>query len=194
MNRPMQHRPEAILAAAMSVFVDNGVRVSTAKIAAAAGVSNGTLFNYFPTKQALIDALYVSIKTDLAAAVGDLDHSDPIERRMRQVWDCWFSWARENRDAHLVVNLLHEAGMASAEAQAAGNVAIEGPGRVLTEAKESGVLVDLPLEYLGALIQHHLDQAVASGLDDEQADRAFHVLWNGITQDHPSTTKRRQTT
>lgn len=185
MNRPMQHKPEEILAAALSVFVQEGVSVSTARIAAAAGVSNGTLFNYFPTKQALIDALYVSIKTDLADAAGEFDDTEPIERRMRQVWDRWFGWARQNRDAHLVVNLLHQAGLASAEAQAAGNVAVVGPVRVLNEAKDSGILVDLPLEYLAALIQHHLDQAVASELDDRQAELAFHVLWNGITQKQP---------
>ena len=69
MARPKEHKPETILAAALSLFRSEGVNVSTARIAKQAGVSNGTLFNYFPTKQALIDALYVSIKTELAAAV-----------------------------------------------------------------------------------------------------------------------------
>jgi len=179
-NRPIQHKPEKILAAAQSVFADEGVGVSTAKIGAAAGVSNGTLFNYFATKQVLIDALYVSIKTNLGEAVGEFDDTEPIERRMRQVWDRWFRWASENRDAHLVMNLLRQAGLASAEAQATGNAAILGPVRVLNQAKDSGVLVDLPLEHLAALVQHHLDQAVASELDNRQAEIAFHVLWNGI--------------
>lgn len=182
MNRPMHHKPEAILAAALSVFREEGVHVSTARIASAAGVSNGSLFNYFPTKQALIDALYVSIKTDLADAAGEFDDTEPIDRRIRQVWDRWLSWAREHRDAHHVVNLLHQSGLASPEAQAAGNVAIAGPAHVLNDAESLGILVDLPLEHLAALIQHHLDQAVASELDDRQADLAFHVLWNGITQ------------
>lgn len=182
MSRPMQHKPEAILAAALVVFREEGVHVSTARIASAAGVSNGSLFNYFPTKQALIDALYVSIKTDLADAAGQFDDAEPIDRRIRQVWDRWLGWAREHRDAHHVVNLLQQAGLASPEAQAAGAVAIAGPVHLLNEAEDLGILVDLPLEHLAALIQHHLDQAVASELDDQQADLAFHVLWNGITQ------------
>lgn len=182
MNRPMRHKPETILAAALSVFFEEGVNVSTARIAEAAGVSNGTLFNYFPTKQALIDALYMSIKNDLADAAGEFDDTDAIERRMRQVWDRWFGWAREHRQAHFVVNLLHQAGLASTEAQLAGNAAIAGPVSVLDDAVKSGLLVDLPLDYLGALIQHHLDQAIASELDDRQSEIAFHVLWNGITQ------------
>jgi AcrR family transcriptional regulator len=182
MTQPVQHTRETILAAALLVFHEQGVKVSTAKIAVAAGVSNGSLFNHFPTKQALIDALYLSIKTDLARAAGDFDDAEPIDRRMRQVWDRWLGWAREHRDAHHVGNLLHQAGLASPEAQLAGKVAIAGPAQVLSDADALGIFVDLPLEHLAALIQDHLDQALASELDDAQCDLAFHVLWNGITQ------------
>ncbi len=180
--RPQEHQPATIVAAALSVFYTEGVQVSTARIAKAAGVSNGTLFNYFPTKQSLIDALYVSIKTDLADAAGSFDPADPLEHRMRQVWDRWFAWARANRDAHHVVNLLHQSGLASTEAQNLGTVALHGPAAVLDEAMAAGILVDLPLDYLAALIQHQLDQAVLSELNDEQADVAFAVLWNGVTR------------
>ncbi len=182
MARPKEHQPATILTAALRLFRSEGVSVSTARIAKAAGVSNGTLFNYFPTKQALIDALYVSIKDDLAESVGVLDDHVPVESRMRQVWDRWFGWARANRDAHLVMNLLHQSGLASLEAQTIGTEALQGPIAVLDEALEGGILVDLPIDYLGALIQHQLDQAVMSELDDGQADVAFGVLWNGITR------------
>lgn len=182
MARPKEHKPEAILAAALSLFRDEGVSVSTARIAKAAGVSNGTLFNYFPTKQALIDALYVSIKADMAAAVEPLDDAEALPGRMRQIWDRWFAWASNNRDAHLVVTLLHQAGLASAEAQTVGGEKLRGPAAVLDEAKQAGILVDLPFDYLAALLQHQLDQAVVSELNDEQAEIAFGVLWNGITK------------
>ena len=182
MARPKEHKPEMILAAAVSVFREEGINVSTAQVAKAAGVSNGSLFNYFPTKQALIDALYLSIKTDLASAVSSFDGDDSIESRMRDIWDRWLDWARANRDAHHVVHLLLESGMASADAQAEGMALLGGPVAVLDEALQAGLLVDLPLEHLGALIQHHLDQAVSSNLNDKQATIAFGVLWNGITK------------
>jgi AcrR family transcriptional regulator len=180
--RPQEHTPEAILSAAMALFCDEGVSVSTARIAQEAGVSNGTLFNYFPTKQALIDALYSSIKNDLAHAVATLPTDGTIQTKMRLVWDRWFFWVRHNRDAYAVMNLLHQSNLASPEAQQAGIEAIEGPASVLAEAIDSGILVDLPLEYLAGLIQHQLDQAVISDLDDDQAQVAFGVLWNGITK------------
>ena len=182
MSRPREHLPEKILASALAVFRAEGVQVSTAKIAAAAGVSNGTLFNYFPTKQALIDALYVWIKHSLAVGTGEFDPSEPIEIRLRQVWDRWLVWARANRAAYVVGNLLHQAGLASDEAQAKAEIALAGPFQVLNDAVVLGIFVDLPTSHIAALTQLHLDQAVASELDERQADVAFHVLWNGITQ------------
>lgn len=187
MARPKEHKPEDILAAAVAVFHEEGINVSTARIAKAAGVSNGSLFNYFPTKQALIDALYLSIKSDLVAAVGQLDPAEPIEIRMRQIWQRWLGWARAHPDAHRVVNLLGQSGMTTPKAQAAGEALLSGPVAVLDEAFQHGLLVDLPLEHLGALIQHHLDQAVTSNLDDAQAALAFDVLWNGISKQRIST-------
>jgi len=180
--RPQEHTPNDILAAALTLFRDEGVSVSTARIAKAAGVSNGTLFNYFPTKQALIDALYTSIKSELAEALVTIPAEGSIEARMRLLWDRWFAWARENRSSYDVMNLLYQANLASPEAQKAGIEAIEGAASALTEAMNRGILVDLPLEYLEGLIQHQLDQAVVSELDDDQASVAFDVLWNGITR------------
>jgi AcrR family transcriptional regulator len=190
MARPKEHKPAAILASALSVFRAEGVNVSTARIASAAGVSNGTLFNYFPTKQGLIDALYVSLKTEMAEAVGFFDDDDSIKDRMHHVWRKLFAWAGKNRDGHAVMNLLHQSGLASAEAQAVGTAAFERPTAILNTAMSSGVFVDLPFDYLAAIILHHLDQAITSELDDDQAEVAFDVLWNGITRSHDNSPKK----
>lgn len=54
---------EQILIAALNLFVEFGFHgTPTSKIAKEAGVANGTLFHYFPTKEDLIIALYTDIK------------------------------------------------------------------------------------------------------------------------------------
>lgn len=191
MARPKEHSPDDILTAATSVFIRDGISASTASIAKHAGVSNGSLFNYFPTKQALIDALYLSVKTQMADAIGELDGAQPVEKRIRQIWDHLFVWASANREAHRVASLLHESGLASADAQAQTEQRFRAPLATLVEAHESDILVDLPLDYLGGLMQQHLDHAVASQLDAQEADIAFAVLWNGITRS-PTTPRTNQ--
>ncbi len=53
MARPRTIDDETILHAARSVFLDDGLRASTAQIARAAGVSEGTIFKRFDTKEKL---------------------------------------------------------------------------------------------------------------------------------------------
>lgn len=185
MSRPAEHKPEDILATAVAVFRDRGVRTSTANIAAAAGVSNGTLFNYFPTKQVLIDQLYLWIKADLAEAIGRVDSSASTRRQLHTVWERWLGWAHHHRDAHTVLQLLHQAGLAGQEARVRGVDLLGVPLGVLTRAHHAGQLVALPLPYLVSLVQHQLDQAVSAELKGSDADTAFGVLWNGITARDP---------
>ncbi len=181
MIRPTKHNPAEILTAAVSVIYTEGIGVSTARIAAAAGVSNGTLFHQFPTKQHLIDALYVSIKTNLAQSVGELDVNLPLRERMWQAWSRWLAWARVNPEAHAVGNLLHDSHLITANAVQAGYAVAGAPIDLFLEAQAAGLLVPLPIQYLAALIPHHIDEALACGLNDDQAAIAFDVLWNGMT-------------
>lgn len=54
--RPDERRA-ALLATATDLYVERGVEFTTADLAAAAGVSEGTIFRYFPDKAALLDAV-----------------------------------------------------------------------------------------------------------------------------------------
>jgi DNA-binding transcriptional regulator YbjK len=60
------NKKELVLNAALTLFVKQGFHgTATAKIAAEAGVANGTLFQYFKTKDDLILALFLAIKEDM---------------------------------------------------------------------------------------------------------------------------------
>lgn len=61
-----EERADNILRAATGLFGEEGFHaVSTRKIAAAAGVSEGTLFNYFSSKNELISAILAQIYREL---------------------------------------------------------------------------------------------------------------------------------
>ncbi len=68
MNLPP--KKQALLEAAIELFAKDGFwQTTTASIAQEAGVATGKLFNYFPTKNDLIDELYLSIKREALAVV-----------------------------------------------------------------------------------------------------------------------------
>jgi AcrR family transcriptional regulator len=181
MARPRQHSRDSILAAASIAFRDAGVSATTAQIAKAANVSNGTLFNYYPTKQSLIDALYVWLKEDLATAIDSIEPTLPPRSQLHLIWDRWLAWARSHPDRHAVIHLLHRAGLASDAAHTEANQHFAVPARVLADAQAAGLFVALPTMYLVEIMEQQLDLAAASELDGRSEQLAFDVMWNGIT-------------
>ena len=80
-RNPVQHESDKrrqILDGARTVFLSAGFDgASMGEIARAAGVSKGTLYVYFDSKEALFEALTVQEKTSLAEALFTLDADDP---------------------------------------------------------------------------------------------------------------------
>jgi len=71
---------ERLLEAAMAVFGKKGAHASLEEIARAAGVGIGTLYRHFPTREALIEAVYANEVDQLVRAADRLAKSRaPLE-------------------------------------------------------------------------------------------------------------------
>jgi AcrR family transcriptional regulator len=69
-----------LLEVAEQVFADRGIGASTEEIARQAGVGIGTVFRHFPTKEALLEAVFLGRLTRLgerAAALSDSEEPGP---------------------------------------------------------------------------------------------------------------------
>jgi AcrR family transcriptional regulator len=70
---------EKVLAAAREAFAECGESTSLEEIARRAGVGIGTLYRHFPTRQALLEALYVDEVEGVCRSAAELDGADPWE-------------------------------------------------------------------------------------------------------------------
>ncbi len=66
LRRDAQANRERILRAAAAAFAENGLEASVEEIAARAGVGIGTLYRRFPSKAALVDAIFEDQLEELA--------------------------------------------------------------------------------------------------------------------------------
>ncbi|MEK6397762.1 MAG: helix-turn-helix domain-containing protein [Terriglobus sp.] len=100
---------EAILRSAVREIAAVGLGASTAKIAAGAGLAEGTLFTYFATKDDLFNELYVALKMDAYQRIHDgfpLDGS--LRERAEHIWTAYLQWAMEkpqDREVSVLLNL-----------------------------------------------------------------------------------------
>jgi len=70
---------EKVLAAAREAFAEGGESTALEEIARRAGVGIGTLYRHFPSRQALIETLYVDEVEEMCRSAAELDGSDPWE-------------------------------------------------------------------------------------------------------------------
>jgi AcrR family transcriptional regulator len=70
---------DRILAAAREAFSRCGAATSLEEIARCAGVGIGTLYRHFPTRQALLEALYIEELEDVCRSACERDAGDPWE-------------------------------------------------------------------------------------------------------------------
>jgi AcrR family transcriptional regulator len=68
---------ELVLATAREAFAEGGESTSLEQIARRAGVGIGTLYRHFPSRQALLEALYVNEVEEISRAAERLDQTDP---------------------------------------------------------------------------------------------------------------------
>src|SRR5947207_14194534 len=70
---------ERVLAAARGAFAEGGESTALEEIARRAGVGIGTLYRHFPTRQALLEALYVDEVEEVCRSAARSADTDPWE-------------------------------------------------------------------------------------------------------------------
>ncbi len=92
-EQPLRSRPmradarrnyDKVIAAAREAFAERGASTSLEEIARRAEVGIGTLYRHFPSRQALLEAVYVDEVADLCRSASDLEGMDP--------WDALVAW------------------------------------------------------------------------------------------------------
>lgn len=75
---------ENILAVAREAFAEGGAEVTLDDVVRRSGLGVGTLYRHFPTRDALVEALYLSEIERLAAAERELATAEPPVEALRQ--------------------------------------------------------------------------------------------------------------
>jgi AcrR family transcriptional regulator len=100
-NRPMRadarENREKLLRAASEQFAARGPDVSLELIARTAGVGIGTLYRHFPTREALIEAVYRNEVDQLCAAAGELLAKRPPAEALAEWMEHFVAYATTKR-------------------------------------------------------------------------------------------------
>jgi AcrR family transcriptional regulator len=124
---------DALLAAAREAFTQHGAGASLEDIARRAGVGVGTLYRNFPTREALIEAVYVDEVVALQHAADDTDELEPWEA-LRSWLDRYVEYVGTKKALIEVLNKQSEVMMACR------TMLYEAGGPVVERGQKAGVV------------------------------------------------------
>jgi AcrR family transcriptional regulator len=130
---------EKVLAAAREAFAEGGESTALEEIARRAGVGIGTLYRHFPSRQALLEALYADEVEELCRSAAELEDGDPWEAL--SAWFERFIGYMATKQA-LAGELLNYVGRDAELFKASKAALFEAGEPLLSRAQEAGVVRD----------------------------------------------------
>ena len=188
----MSDKRTQLLEAAIDLFSAEGFwNTPTAKIAKHANVGTGTLFNYFPTKDALIDAVYLQLKREWTAhLLADYPINGTVQERCEHIWFRYIDWSLKNQRRYTLMHQLRLSNLVSCEAQERQQSDLAFAMATLQDGFREGLFVEISADYLATLIIAQIEAAISYASAHQLKEMAltkhiaqgFHLLWKSITK------------
>lgn len=179
-----------LLDTALNLFVELGFHgTPTAKIAKEAGLSSGTLFYFFPTKDDLVTSLYVDIKGRMTAAIIEsIEGETSIKGLIESYFKTPLFWALKNPVAFRFTvqfsNSPYLLQVAAKEVESHIAPFIE----ILKRGVKDGVLKKIDPELIFALVRGHtfsihqylIEHPASLKKQSQIIETAFSIIWDMI--------------
>jgi AcrR family transcriptional regulator len=164
---------EAILEAALNLFAERGFHgTAVPLVAEQASVGAGTIYRYFPSKEALVNALFRQWKRRLAHALMDeFPFSAPPRAQFHVFWDRILAFAAAHPSAFAFLAFHHHRSYLDAESLELENRVLEPALAFFEQATAQEVVKPMPAALLFALVWGAIVGIV-------QAEREFGLVLN----------------
>lgn len=190
MTEDRNEKMTAIAGTAVRLFTERGFHgTPTSLIAREAGVSNGTLFHYFPTKEELINSTYYEIKSRMAEEIGRGVDAERTEReRMRRLWRSAVLWGVDHPDEYMFVQQFCSSPFIRRLPPEEFLKDAPAVYEALTETLGTTCLKGMPVEVAFSVISSPIDAVIRSLIEsggdldaDRLIDASFEIVWRGLT-------------
>ncbi|WP_290707307.1 TetR/AcrR family transcriptional regulator [Flavihumibacter sp. CACIAM 22H1] len=141
---------EQIILAAMKLLCEKGVQATPmSAIAKAANTGMGTIYNYFPTKEALINGIYLHIKTaEILVMDTALDETKSLKLRFFHFYTAFVHYYLKYPYSFAFMDQFHSSPVILEETREAGKANFLPVIELLTDGQKQGLIKEMELESL----------------------------------------------
>ena len=185
---PGGDKREAILDAALELFVERGFYgTAVPEIADKAGVGAGTIYRYFDSKEALVNAIYRQQKMMFAqVTLGDFPATAPTREQFRTFWMRMAQFATAHPKAFVFMELHHHQRYLDADNVALEQRMLDMFSTVVVQAQSKGDLKQGPTRILMGIVMGAFVGVIRSCAEVDQMletvdwKLAEQMLWEAI--------------
>jgi AcrR family transcriptional regulator len=180
-------KKEQILLAAMKLLMENGVQgTPMSAIAKEANTGMGTIYNYFPTKEDLINAIYIYIKQDELKAVDIPLVNESVKKQFEHFYKAMIRYMISNPTHFWFMEQFNASPIITDETRAAGLKVFGHHTAVIKDGQAQGIIKPINLEellqFLHGGIKGFIRWMLLSGkpLTPELLDNQLRISWDAI--------------
>jgi AcrR family transcriptional regulator len=184
-------KEQQLLEASIDLFAKEGFwNTPTSRIAKHAGVATGTLFNYFPSKAALIDAVYLYLKDKwIEHIMLGFPADDDVKRCLGHIWFRNIDWGVQYPVYYALKQQLALSDLLSAETLNRKVDELSIVYNLIQRGFAAGLFKAISIEHFTNLLLAELDATVRYALTHTLRDMAltqliaisFDIFWDGVT-------------
>ncbi|MEL6675049.1 MAG: TetR/AcrR family transcriptional regulator [Bacteroidota bacterium] len=180
------NKQEAIMQAALELLVEKGVHnTPMSAIAKAAGTGMGTIYNYFPNKEQLINEIYLLIKEKEESVFLAVDVHKPIKTQFEHYMQVLIGFHVDNPLYFRFLEQMEASPMISQENKTQGRKTVEMVVMLLKKGQEERIIkpleVDELLTFIGGAISSYLRGYFSKPPKKASSSQnQIQMVWDGI--------------
>lgn len=174
----------------MRLLTERGVQATPmSAIAKAANTGMGTIYNYFTTKEELINAIYLYIKrSEIHLIAKAMDSDSPLKARFFSFYIGFINFYFKYPESFAFMDQFHSSPIITEATRQAGQQDFLPVIALVQKGQEDGIIKQMDLEallhFLAGTITTYVRWIKSSGKENEQGylDQQLRMVWDAIKE------------
>ncbi|MGP1990968.1 TetR/AcrR family transcriptional regulator [Zobellia laminariae] len=182
------NKKDSILQSALELLVEKGVHnTPMSAIAKNAGTGMGTIYNYFPTKDVLINELYVNIKKQEDTVFPDFDTTRPIKTQFEAYLRDIILFFIDNAQYFMFMEQVRASPIITEESKKVGITTVLPVYDLINKGKEERIIKDIETDELiqfmgGAVVSYLRWYHTQEHTNSSSIQNQVNMTWDAIKE------------
>ncbi|WP_317196820.1 TetR/AcrR family transcriptional regulator [Edaphocola aurantiacus] len=183
-------KKEQIIIAAMKLLAEHGAQATPmSAIAKAAGTGMGTIYNYFATKEELINAIYLYIKgSEINLVSKSIDEATPLKTRFLFYYTAFINFYLKHPEGFAFMDQFQHSPLILDSTKEQGKAGFIPVFALIEQGQKEGIIKNIDMEailyFLAGTVTTYVRWMISAGKDKhkQHLEQQLRLVWDAIKE------------